>query len=65
MWKAAFLPIVLAFLVTQHVQLLVYTSPTVPCSCVLRCHDADMLMQILEEKGVPAEPLSDYINAFR
>lgn len=24
-----------------------------------------MLVQILEEKRVPAEPLSDYINAFR
>ncbi|CAM9440522.1 unnamed protein product [Ectocarpus sp. 4 AP-2014] len=35
------------------------------CSGAQRCHDADMLMQILDEKGVPAEPLSDYINAFR
>ncbi|CAM9909829.1 unnamed protein product [Scytosiphon promiscuus] len=35
------------------------------CSGAQRCHDADMLVQILEEKGVPAEPLADYINAFR
>ena len=32
---------------------------------VPRCHDADMLLEILEEKGVPSEPLSDYVNAFR
>ncbi|CAN0517518.1 unnamed protein product [Scytosiphon promiscuus] len=30
-----------------------------------RCHDADMLLEILEEKGVPPEPLTDYVNAFR
>ncbi|CAN0381171.1 unnamed protein product [Pylaiella littoralis] len=35
------------------------------CSGAQRCHDADMLVHILEEKRVPAEPLSDYINAFR
>lgn len=40
--------------------------PDVVLSCSYdRCHDADMLLQILEEKGVPTEPLSDYINAFR
>eukprot|EP00903_Cladosiphon_okamuranus_P012906 g12050.t1 len=35
------------------------------CSGAQRCHDADMLVEILKEKGVPAEPLADYINAFR
>lgn len=30
-----------------------------------RCHDPDMLLGILEKKGLPAEPLKDYVNAFR
>lgn len=47
-----------------------YLLAALPCAClcsgcVCRCHDADMLVEILKEKGVPAEPLSDYINAFR
>lgn len=36
-----------------------------PFVCTCRCHDADMLIKILKEKGVPPEPLADYINAFR
>ncbi|CAM9750858.1 unnamed protein product [Ascophyllum nodosum] len=35
------------------------------CSGAQRCHDADMLVDVLKEKGVPPEPLADYINAFR
>eukprot|EP00904_Undaria_pinnatifida_P002120 jgi/Undpi1/11909/HiC_scaffold_4.g01608.m1 len=35
------------------------------CSGAQRCHDADMLLEILKEKGVPPEPLTDYVNAFR
>ncbi|KAG5178813.1 aspartyl-tRNA synthetase [Tribonema minus] len=35
------------------------------CSGAQRCHDADKLVQIIESKGVPVEPLESYISSFR
>ncbi|CAM9298818.1 unnamed protein product [Discosporangium mesarthrocarpum] len=35
------------------------------CSGAQRCHDPLMLEEILNSKGVPLEPLKDYLDAFR
>jgi aspartyl-tRNA synthetase len=35
------------------------------CSGAQRCHDASMLSDIIQSKGVPLEPLTSYINSFK
>jgi aspartyl/asparaginyl-tRNA synthetase len=35
------------------------------CSGAQRCHDANMLSDIIQSKGVPLQPLTSYINSFK
>lgn len=35
------------------------------CSGAQRCHDPEMLADIIKSKGIPLEPLSNYIECFR